>query len=178
MDSFSRDKDKHKRNPSDFFELDDEDFERIFKEIRWIIERVCRCPFNRKESGKPFVHNIIIRIGPNGKPKIQELRNCPLKKQTGELTISKERESLTDVIEYDDEIAITVELPGVEKKDIDLKAIEDTLEIKVDIPQRKYRKLVNLPCDVQPRTLKATYKNGVLDVVIKRIEKSKEESIK
>jgi len=72
MDSFSRDKDKHKRNPSDFFELDDEDFERIFKEIRWIIERVYRCPFNRKESGKPFVHNIIIRIGPNGKPKIQE----------------------------------------------------------------------------------------------------------
>ncbi len=179
MDSFSRDKDKHKRNPSDFFELDDEDFERIFKEIRWIIERVYRCPFNRKESGKPFVHNIIIRIGPNGKPKIQELRNCPLKKQTGELTISEERESLTDVIEYDDEVAITVELPGVEKKDIDLKAIdEDTLEIKVDIPQRKYRKLVNLPCDVQPRTLKATYKNGVLDVVIKRIEKSKEESIK
>ena len=178
MDSFSRDKDKHKRNPSDFFELDDEDFERIFKEIRWIIERVYRCPFNRKESGKPFVHNIIIRIGPNGKPKIQELRNCPLKKQTGELTISEERESLTDVIEYDDEVAITVELPGVEKKDIDLKVIEDTLEIKVDIPQRKYRKLVNLPCDVQPRTLKATYKNGVLDVVIKRIEKSKEESIK
>jgi len=178
MDSFSRDKDKYKRNPSDFFELDDEDFERIFKEIRWIIERVYRCPFNRKESGKPFVHNIIIRIGPNGKPKIQELRNCPLKKQTGELTISEERESLTDVIEYDDEVAITVELPGVEKKDIDLKAIEDTLEIKVDIPQREYRKLVNLPCDVQPRTLKATYKNGVLDVVIKRIEKSKEESIK
>lgn len=178
MDSFSRDKDKHKRNPSDFFELDDEDFERIFKEIRWIIERAYRCPFNRKESGKPFVHNIIIRIGPNGKPKIQELRNCPLKKQTGELTISEERESLTDVIEYDDEVAITVELPGVEKKDIDLNAIEDTLEIKVDIPQRKYRKLVNLPCDVQPRTLKATYKNGVLDVVIKRIEKSKEESIK
>jgi HSP20 family protein len=101
-----------------------------------------------------------------------------LKKQTGELTISEERESLTDVIEYDDEVAITVELPGVEKKDIDLKAIEDTLEIKVDIPQREYRKLVNLPCDVQPRTLKATYKNGVLDVVIKRIEKSKEESIK
>ena len=85
---------------------------------------------------------------------------------------------MTDVIEYDDEVAITVELPGVEKKDIDLKAIEDTLEIKVDIPQREYRKLVNLPCDVQPRTLKATYKNGVLDVVIKRNEKSKEESIK
>lgn len=178
MDSFSRDKDKHKRNPSDFFELDDEDFERIFKEIRWMIERVYRCPFNRKESGKPFVHNIIIRIGPNGKPKIQEIPNRPLKNQTGELTISEESESLTDVIEYDDEVAITVELPGVEKKDIDLKAIEDTLEIKVDIPQREYRKLVNLPCDVQPRTLKATYKNGVLDVVIKRIEKSKEESIK
>ena len=49
----------------------------------------------------------------------------------------------------------------------------DILEIKVDTPKRKYHKRLDLPCDVQPKTTKATYKNGILDVVIKRKEKKK-----
>ena len=174
MDSFSRDKDKHKRKPFDFFELDDEDFERIFRVIRRMMERAYRCRFNQIETGKPFVHSFIINIGPNGKPSIQEFRNCPLKKPNGKLAISEERESLTDIIESDNEVSVTVELPGVEKKDIKLKATKEILEINIDTPQRKYHELVNLPCNVQPRTIKATYKNGVLDVVIKRKEKRRE----
>ena len=37
----------------------------------------------------------------------------------------------------------------------------------------RYHKLVNFPCDVQPKTTKATYKNGVIDVIIKRKERKK-----
>ena len=64
-------------------------------------------------------------------------------------------------------------MPGVERDDIDLNVTGDTLEIKVDTPQRKYHKSLNLPCDVKPKTTTATYKNGILDIVIKRKDKKK-----
>jgi HSP20 family protein len=112
-------------------------------------------------------------MGPDGRPKFQEFGNRPVKKPTGKPKISDEREPLTDIIEGDDDVAVTVEIPGVEKNDIDLNVTDDILEITVDNPKRKYHKVLDLPCDVQPKTTKATYKNGILDVVIKRKEKKK-----
>ena len=87
--------------------------------------------------------------------------------------ISEEREPLTDIIEGDNDVAVTVEMPGIEKNDIDLNVKRDILEINVNTPKRKYHKTLDLPCDVLPKTTKATYKNGILDVVIKRKEKKK-----
>jgi len=63
---------------------------------------------------------------------------------------------------------IDVEVPGVEKKDINLNATEDRLIISVDTPQRKYYKEVDLPAKVDPKSAKASYKNGVLEVVLKK----------
>ena len=57
--------------------------------------------------------------------------------------------------------------------DIDLNVEGDSLEIKVNNVKRKYHKRLSLPCDVIPTTTKATYKNGVLDVVIKRKDRKK-----
>jgi HSP20 family protein len=168
MDS-RRDKNRRKRNPFDFF--DDEEFERIFREMERIMERAFRFPFNRMKPGKSFVHGFSIHIGPDGKPHIQEFGNRPLRISTGEPEISEKREPLTDVIEGDEEVSVTVEIPGVEREDINLKVKEDSLEIDVDTPERKYHKLVEFSCEVKPKTTKATYKNGILDVTIKRKEK-------
>lgn len=178
MDPFGRDRDKKKRkNPFDF--IDDDEFERIFDEMQKMFEST-----NFKEMieemlrggagpNKRFIRGFSLNIGPDGKPKLQEFGNRPLKTPKGASTISEEREPLTDIIEGDDDVAVTVEIPGVEKENIDLNVTEDMLEITVDTPQRKYHKRVDLPCDVKPKTTKATYKNGVLDVVIKRKEKKK-----
>ena len=104
---------------------------------------------------------------------LKQSHNIPLLPE-GEPTISEEVEPLTDIIEADNDVSITVELPGVEKDDIDLNVTDNALEIKVDTPQRKYQKTLDLPCDVKPKTTKATYKNGILDVVINRKEKKKD----
>ncbi|MFE3845291.1 Hsp20/alpha crystallin family protein [Thermoplasmatota archaeon] len=70
---------------------------------------------------------------------------------------------------------MTVEIPSVEKEDIYLDVADGTIEIAVDNTKRgKYHELLNLPCDVKPKTMKVTYKNGVLDVVIKRKKKKTE----
>lgn len=157
--------------------MNDEDFDRIFEEARKMIEDMFKggAPFKSFEEGKPFIHGFKINMGPDGKPEISEFGNRAVKTQDGEPTISEEREPLTDIIEGDNDVAITVEIPGVEKEDIDLNATDNTLEIHVDTPQRKYQKILDLPCGVKPKTTKATYKNGILDVTIQRKEKKKDD---
>ena len=177
MDPFKDDDERRRRNPFDF--ISDEEFERIFDEMqkmfdsmnfREMIEDLLKGSFG---PNKKFIHGFSINIGPDGRPKIQEFGNRTLKKPNGGPAISEEREPLTDIIEGDDEVAVTVELPGVEKEDIDLNVKKNSLEITVDTANRKYHKLLELPCEVKPKTTKATYKNGVLDVVIKRKENKK-----
>lgn len=56
----------------------------------------------------------------------------------------------------------------LKKEDIDFNVTEDALEIMVNISKRKYHKLLDLPCDVKPKTMKTTFKNGFLDVILKR----------
>jgi HSP20 family protein len=154
----------------EFFEILEEEFENIastFEEIRKMI---------LKESigteGSPFVYGFSMRIGPDGKPNIEEFGNIP-GILSGEAPFPSDREPLTDVIEGEKEISVILELPGVEKKDIDLKTTEAFLEINVETPERSYHKKLSFPCKVKPETSKASYKNGVLDVRVERIEQRK-----
>jgi HSP20 family protein len=177
MDPFKKDRDRRKRDPFDFFRDDDIfrdifDDERLMDDIKRMTEEMMKM-FTNAKPGKPVVHGFKIQVGPDGKPRIEDFGNRPIKSPAGESEISEEREPLTDIIEGDEDVAITVELPGVEKDDIDLDVTGESLEIKVDTPTRKYHKSIDLPCDVKPKTTKATYKNGILDVAIKRKEKKK-----
>jgi len=183
MDSYDdeednyRDRRRKRRNPFDF--IGEDEFEKIFDDVqkmfessnfKEMIEEMLKGGF---QPNKRFVHGFSLNIGPDGKPRMQEFGNKPLKTPTGQPTISEEREPLTDIIEGDNDVAVTVEMPGIEKTDIDLNVTKDAIEISVDTQTRKYHKKLDLPCDVIPKTTKATYKNGILDVVIKRKEKKK-----
>ncbi len=169
---------RRRRNPFDPFDFDD-DFikdlfndDRIMGDVKKMTEEMMKM-FSNAQPGKPVVHGFKIQFGPDGRPRIEDFGNQPIKTPDGQPTISEEREPLTDIIEGDNDVAVTVEIPGVEKKDIDLKVKRDHLEIKVDAPDRKYHKRLDLTCDIIPKTTKATYKNGILDVSIKRKEKKK-----
>jgi HSP20 family protein len=191
MDPFDEeDRDRKKRNPIDPFKGDDDIFRDIFSDdrirdifnddkimddIKKMAEEMMKM-FSNAQPGKPVVHGYKILFGPDGKPKIEDFGNKSAKTPSGEPTISEEVEPLTDIIEGKDDVAITVDIPGVEKSDIDLVATENTLEINVDSPKRKYHKVIDLPCSVKTKSTKATYKNGVLDIVLDKKEKKKEDS--
>ncbi len=178
MDPFDEDKNRRKKPPFDDFGIDEDFFKELFgndkirDDIQKMTEEMMKMLSNA-EPGKPFVRGFNVKFGPDGKPKIEDFGNRPIKSSKGLPTISDEREPLTDIIEGDGDIAITIEIPGVEKENIDLNVTEDTLEIKVDAPQRKYRKVLNLPNKVKPKSTKATYKNGILDIVLDKKDKKK-----
>jgi len=191
MDPFDdEDHDKKKRNPNDPFKVDDDIFRDIFNDerirdvfnddkimddIKKMAEEMMKM-FTNAQPGKPVVHGYKIIFGPDGKPKIEDFGNRSIKSPEGAPTISEEIEPLTDIIEGKNEVAITVEIPGVERNNINLVATENSLEINVDSPKRKYHKIIDLPCNVKSKSTKATYKNGILDIVLDKKEKKKDDS--
>ena len=121
-----------------------------------------------KELG-PFVYGYSMKIGPDGKPEIQEFGNIK-KGLKGTPQVKEEREPLVDIVETNGEIHVVVELQGVEKGDIKLHGTEDSLTISVDTPQSKYYKEVALPVKVKVKEASSSYKNGVLEVVLPKAE--------
>lgn len=159
-----------------------DEFDRIREEMERMMEEALRGfeEFGFEEfeerfkKGGPYVYGFSLKIGPDGKPIIREFGNRPRIVEKG-IGISEEREPLVDVIEEKTTCKVIAELPGVTKEDIDLRCVEDRMEIRVDTPERKYFKSVKLPCKVKPETAKATFKNGVLEVVCERVTPKKEE---
>lgn len=127
-----------------------------------------------EDPSKGFVAGFNVRMGPDGKPTFNSFGNKPQVKKEGDLpTIAAdEREPLTDIYEDNQTIAITMELPGVEKGELDVNMTEDSLELSVDNDRRKYHKRIKLPAKVDPSTTKASYNNGVLDVTVKKQEQT------
>ena len=164
-----------KKRRFDFFSDDFEDeFERMRREIERAMEDTFK-GFDEREierlSKDPNtkVYGFSIRITPQGKPVIREFGNIRpgvAKELTGE------REPLVDVIEREKEVTVIAEVPGVERREIELNATDKTLGINVPNPERRYNKLIKLPCRVDPNSARAHYKNGVLEV---RLDKMKEE---
>lgn len=124
-----------------------------------------------KELG-PFVYGYSMKIGPDGKPEVQEFGNIK-KGLKGPPEVKEEREPLVDIVENEKEVRVVAELPGVEKTDIKLHGTEDSIDISVDKPQNKFYKEVQLPVKVRIKEATSTYKNGVLEVVLPKVEPAK-----
>jgi HSP20 family protein len=156
----------------DFGDVDRE-FDRMREYMDSIMRRAMRGELSQGEQG-PYVYGFSMRLGPDGKPRIEEFGNTKppkrLETKKGEQFEISEREPLTDVIDCDDEISITLEIPGVETDEIELRVEEDKVSINVDTPSRKYFKEIPLKVKVDPNTSKATYKNGVLDIILTKVK--------
>jgi HSP20 family protein len=89
---------------------------------------------------------------------------------------------LTDVIETDETIIVTVEVPGVNKDDIDIEILGDQLSVsakrKIE-PEHKdecvyksernygvFKRAIRLPADIKSEETKATLCNGVLRITL------------
>jgi HSP20 family protein len=134
--------------------------------------RVRRLPDGsvRREYG-PFVYGYSVKIGPDGKPIVREFGNMKpgLGGEEGPpLTLQDRREPLVDVIDEEDQIRVLAELPGVDKEDIHLYVDEHTLTIKVETPERMYYKELALPDEIDGSSSTSTYRNGVLETVLKK----------
>lgn len=92
-----------------------------------------------------------------------------------------------DIFETDKEYRLSVEMPGVERDDIDLSVDEDALVIRARKDRRsedvkddqyhrveraygRYERMLTLPVDADTDNIGAELKNGVLEVTVPRRE--------
>ncbi|MFH1337579.1 MAG: archaeal heat shock protein Hsp20 [Nanoarchaeota archaeon] len=116
-------------------------------------------------KGSKAIYGYNVRVGLKGKPVVDTFGN--IKKTEKGVVVKDEREPLVDVFDEKDEVKIVAELPGVAQKDIKLNVKQNKLTISVETKERKYYKEVKLPCKVKGK-LDKTYKNGVLEVRLKK----------
>jgi len=100
----------------------------------------------------------------------------------------------TDVVDGEDNVVIRAEVPGVDKKDLEVsvndtsvtikgKATRETKEEKGDyyrceIGSSEYSRTLGLPCAIDASKASAQLKDGVLELTLPKIEKAKRHTVK
>ena len=104
--------------------------------------------------------------GPDGVRHVKEFGNMDGAFERPQ--IASAREPFTDVCVEDGKVKVVAEIPGVEKKDINLDCTGNALSIKVEGSKRFFKDLA-LPCEVDPSSAKAVYNNGLLEVTLESV---------
>jgi HSP20 family protein len=99
-----------------------------------------------------------------------------------------------DIIERDGEVVVKAEVPGVAKDDLDVSVTENAVTIKgvtsheekeekgdyyrSEMRRGAFSRTVGLPCNVDGNQAKAQFKDGVLELTLPKLEKTKRVSVK
>ncbi len=136
------------------------------KEAGGEIKKEGEIDLTRLKEGMKGVYGFSIKTAVGGKPIIETFGN--IKKTPEGPTVTEEREPLIDVFDEKSEILIIAEIPGVSEDGVLVDLKGDILEISAAGKNRRYRKEILLPVQVKKEALSYTYKNGVLEVRIKK----------
>jgi HSP20 family protein len=99
-----------------------------------------------------------------------------------------------DVIDRDNEIVVKCEIPGVDKKDLEVTMTDNSITIKGntrkeekeekgdyyyrEISSGSFSRTVSLPCDVNSSDTKSSFKDGVLELTVPKAKAVKRHTIK
>jgi len=152
----------------------DDEFNKIFKKMSssfFDIDDIAE-EFNGKGSNfSPFYYGYTMTVGPNGKPVVKEYGNV----KPELLPSTDTREPIVDVIVDEKEklVKLVAEIPGVEKTDVKILVQDKFVDISAEHGEKKYHVKVPIKHKVDENSAKASYKNGILELVFKLIEDEK-----
>lgn len=111
-----------------------------------------------------------------------------------EISLPEMKVPKVDVVDRENEIVVKAEVPGVEKKDLDISVSDNTVTIKGstrheekeekgdfyrrEISTGSFSRTVVLPAEVDGAKAKASFKDGMLELTIPKVEKAKRHSVK
>ena len=99
-------------------------------------------------------------------------RTCKLQTVSVEKDL-KEPKPLIDILEDGNDIYVVAEFAGFNRENLRIDLKEQKLTLSAEALDRKYHKSLNLPRRVIPSTLCTTYKNGVLEIRLKKAANEK-----
>ncbi len=116
----------------------------------------------------PLCFGYTMTVGPDGKPVVKQYGNAK-----PELSpTSDTREPLVDTLVDDKEklVKLVAEMPGVEKKDVKIVVDGKIVNIDAENGDKKYHAKVPIKHKVDENSVKASYKNGILEIIFKQAE--------
>ena len=115
----------------------------------------------------PLFYGYTMTVGPDGKPSVQEYGNV----KPDHPHISDAREAIVDTIvdEKEKVVKLIAEMPGVEKTDVKILFDKNVVDITAEHGEKKYHCKVPLQHKVDENSGKATYKNGILQLIFKLV---------
>ena len=151
----------------------DREFDRIFKRMSnsfFNIDDMFE-EFKGSSGSGPYCYGYTMTVGPDGKPVVKEYGNV----KPGLLPTSDTREPVVDTIidEKEKVVKLIAEMPGVEKTDVKIVVENKTVDLSAEHDEKKYHAKVPLKHKVDENSAKASYKNGILQIVFKLIEEKK-----
>ena len=94
-----------------------------------------------------------------------------------------------DIVDRDDDILVRADVPGVKNENLDVTLTDNTITIKGKTSEEKkeekgdyfrsetmkgsFSRTMYLPSDVDGKSAKSSFKNGVLEVVVPKLDKAK-----
>ena len=151
----------------------DDEFDRIFKKMsrNFFNSDDMFEEFKVKDSAGPFYYGYTMTVGPDGKPVVKEYGNV----KPGLLPTADTREPIVDTIvdEKDKLVKLVAEIPGVEKTDVKIIVQDKIVDISAEHNEKKYHAKVPIQHKVDENSAKASYKNGILELVFKLVEEEK-----
>ena len=147
-----------KKMSNSFFNIDD-----IFEE------------FKTKGSNQgPYYYGYTMTVGPDGKPIVKEYGNT----KPELVSASNTREPIVDTIVDEKEklVKLIAEMPGVDKSDLKVVVQDKSVNLSAEHGEKKYQVNVPIQNKVDENSAKASYKNGILELVFKLAEDEKPKS--
>lgn len=118
----------------------------------------------------------------------------PLRSEMGVWPELEARMPSIDVVDRDEDILIRAEIPGVEKKDLDVSVSDHTVTIRgqsqheskqekgdyfrAEISRGSFSRTINLPHMVDGSKAIATCKDGMLELTLPKIERARKHTVK
>jgi len=147
----------------------DDEFDRIFKQMSGSfvnLDNVFEMLKNAGTISGPVFYGYTMTTGPDGKPVVNEYGNV----KPDMLPTQEKREPLIDTLvdEKEKTLKVVAEMPGVEKSDVGVVVgVDRVIHIDAERGEKKYHVKVPIKHKVDPEPPKATYKNGILELVFK-----------
>ena len=153
----------------------DEDFNKIF-------ERIFKQMNLDEPNSRSWSYGYSMITGPDGKPVIREWgtglpnEDNPLKPKP---FIPETPEPLTqiDIDQHKMQVRVIVEMPGFTKESIKITGREDKIQLSANDGTRQIDTEIPINARIDPKTAKATYNNGVLDITISLLEAPKSDKV-
>jgi HSP20 family protein len=128
---------------------------------------------NLFNASKPFSYGLNIRVDSNGITVTNALHGGTPQQQPQK---AKELEPLIDMIDRGEELVLLAEMPGAEPDSISVSSDSSTIAISAS-GRHNFSKIIQLDSHVDPRKAKARYNNGVLELILKKSDKYKGDSV-